>query len=91
LTLVLVPRDTQWRYYGFDGSEVVTIHVFDTITDAMKRTVSPGKTEDAEVVDPLDCWGDVVMLPDINGSISYFTLETRGGGKSKWDIVINVE
>jgi hypothetical protein len=63
----------------------------DTVADAVKKSISLRKAEDAEVVDPLDCWRDVMMFPYINSGIGYFALKTRSGGKTKWDIVIHVE
>jgi len=78
-------------YYGFDGCEIITICMRDTIADAMKKTISLGKAEDAEVVNPLDCWRNVIMLPYINSSIGYPPLKTRGRSKTKWDIMIHVE
>src|ERR1700733_12933005 len=72
-------------------SEIVTIHIFDTITNAMKSAVNFGETKDIEVVNPLDCWRDVMVLPDIDSGISYFALKTGGRGESKWDIMIHVE
>ena len=91
LTLAFVPRNTQWSYYSLDGCEIITIRVLNIIAGTMKEAISLGKAEDIEIVNPLDCWRDVMILPDVNGSISYLTLETCGGGESKWDIMIHVK
>jgi hypothetical protein len=76
LTLIFVPRNAQWGNGGLYICEIVTISMFDTITDAEEGAVSFGKAEDTEIVNPLDGWRNVEMFPDIDGSIGYFALET---------------
>ena len=57
----------------------------------MKKTISLRKVEDAEIVNPLDSWRDVMMFPYIHSSVSYFALKARGRCKTEWDIVIHIE
>jgi hypothetical protein len=91
LAFALVPRDTKWSYHGFDGCEVITIWMIDTITGTEKCAIRLGKAEDIEIVDPLNCWGDFMMLLDVDSSIGYFALEARGRCEAERDIMIHVE
>jgi len=47
--------------------------------------------KDIKVIDPLDCWEDFKVMPDVNGSIGNFVLETRSGSKAKGNIMVNVK
>lgn len=86
-----MPRNAQRSYNIFDKCEVVIIMIFGTITDTEIESVRLGKAKDVEVINPLDCGGDFVVLPDVNGGISDFTLEACSGSKSKGDIMVDVE
>ena len=43
LTLVFVPRNTQWSNGSLNRCEIVTIGVFDTVADAKEGAISFGK------------------------------------------------
>lgn len=91
LTLLLMPRNAQRSYRVFDGSEVISVTIFKSIADAKKLAVRFGKTKNIEVIHPLECRGDFVVLPYVYGGVRDLSLETRSRGETKWNILVNVE